>query len=232
MRAELIAQLGVDPARVPTVGVGYRADVFGATPVAVRDRDAIVFAGKLAAAKGLPWLLDAVGRVAARRPVVMHIAGGGEGDEAAALARRIAAMAPVVIAHGPLSQPALAELLRRAAVFVLPSMFEGLPLVLVEALACGCRLVATDLPGVVGELAPALGDALALVPLPRRVAVDQPVASDCEGFVRALADAIEAALDAEPIVAEDVAPRLARFTWDAVFHRVEQAWRAGTRGGS
>ena len=56
--------------------------------------------------------------------------------------------------------------MRRSTVCVLPSFYEGLPLVLVEALACGCRLVATDLPGVVDELAPRIGAALELVELP------------------------------------------------------------------
>ncbi|MDZ7663922.1 MAG: glycosyltransferase [Desulfotignum sp.] len=46
------------------------------------------------------------------------------------------------IYHGPLSHDDLGDLLRHAHVFVLPSFYEGLPLVLMEALACGCRLVA------------------------------------------------------------------------------------------
>ena len=75
-------------------------------------------------------------------------------------------MAPSVVQHGQLSQPELAEVARRSTVCVLPSFYEGLPLVLVEALACGCRLVATELPGIVEELAPRLGDALTMVELP------------------------------------------------------------------
>jgi glycosyltransferase involved in cell wall biosynthesis len=41
----------------------------------------------------------------------------------------------------------IAPYLRRASVVVLPSLFEGLPNVLLEALASGCTVVASDLPG-------------------------------------------------------------------------------------
>jgi len=67
----------------------------------------------------------------------------------------------------------------------LPSFYEGLPLVLVEARACGCRLVATDLPGIRERLLPVLGDELALVELPRLTGVDKPVAADLPAFIRA-----------------------------------------------
>ena len=50
--------------------------------------------------------------------------------------------------------------MRRCAVCVLPSFYEGVPLVLVEAAACGCRIVATALPGVIEQIAPYLNDAI------------------------------------------------------------------------
>lgn len=40
----------------------------------------------------------------------------------------------------------------RADLFVLPSRWEGFPLALVEALGCGCPIVATDCPGGSGDI--------------------------------------------------------------------------------
>lgn len=220
-RGAIAAALGVAPSRVLVVGAGYRAEVFAHPGGEARDPSAVVFAGKIAAAKGLPQLLDAVDRLAARRPIALHVAGAGSGDEAEALRRRMLA-SPHVTLHGALPQPELAALLGRSTAFVLPSMFEGLPLVLVEALACGCRAVATDLPGV-AEIAAATGEVLARVAPPRRQ-VDRPLAVDLPAFVDALEVAIERALDAGPVSRAELGDRLRPFSWDAVFERVERAW--------
>lgn len=221
----IVEALGVAPERVQVIGAGYRAEVFCAAPGTPRAPQAIVFAGKLAGAKGLPPLLDAVARIAERRPVTLHVAGGGRSSESDALRARMASMSNCVQLEGMLSQTELAELFRRSAVFVLPSMFEGLPLVLVEALACGCRAVATDLPGV-REVARGLEDVIAQVAAPRRANVDEPLPEDLPAFVEALVEALTHALDAPPVDVANLANRLRPATWDAVFERIERLWVA------
>jgi hypothetical protein len=131
---------------------------------------------------------------------------------------------PKVILHGHLAQPQLAELMRRCAVCVLPSFFEGVPLVLVEALACGCRLVATQLPGIATELSPRLGDALATVEPPAMASIDRPRPEAIPGFVRRLEVALSHAVEAPPPRPRPDA--LAPFTWRSVFARVERVWRS------
>jgi glycosyltransferase involved in cell wall biosynthesis len=210
--------------RVHVVGAGYREDVFH--PCSGQTRSPrIAYVGKYSSAKGLPWLLDAFERLASQRPgLELHVAGSGSGSEADNLRARMQAMAPTVILHGAMSQEELADMLRTCRVFVLPSLYEGVPLVVVEALACGCRPVATELPGVRDELAPHLGDALIRVPPPRLEGVDTPDARDLPWFVDALYRAMDQALD-EPF---DVSPDragLERFAWSAVFQRVESIWR-------
>ncbi len=53
---------------------------------------------------------------------------------------------------GPCSQLELRELYRRADVFVFPSFFEGLGLVLLEAMACGLPFIASESSGAGPEL--------------------------------------------------------------------------------
>ena len=144
---EIAQQLRVPAKRVHVVGAGYRDDLFHLTERKPADPPRLIYVGKYSAAKGLPWLLDAVERLAAERPgFELHVVGSGTGAEADALRERMERMAPLVKLHGTLSQDDLAELLRACRAFVLPSFYEGVPLVVVEALACGCRPVATDVP--------------------------------------------------------------------------------------
>ena len=224
---ELEQCLGISGHRIHQVGAGYREDLFFAPASA--PEAALLYVGKYSAAKGVPWLLDAFERVSARRPELkLHVAGGGTGDEADALRARMNRMAPSVVQHGQLSQPELAEVARRTTVCVLPSFYEGLPLVLVEALACGCRLVATELPGILEELAPRLGGALTMVELPRLEIVDQPHPDDLPAFVDRLDGALESALDEPPIgdPVQTMPEALAHFSWKSVFNRVETVWKS------
>jgi glycosyltransferase involved in cell wall biosynthesis len=220
--------LGIARDRIHTVGAGYREDFFHARG---RDRclePALLFVGKYSAAKGVPWLLDVFERLAAKRPgLVLHVAGGGAGPEADAIRDRMDRMAPAVVQHGQVAQAELAEIARRATVCVLPSFYEGLPLVLVEAFACGCRLVATDLVGVRSELAHRLGDALIMVGMPRLESVDRPRPEDLPAFAGRLESAIKSALDAPPVgdPRETMPEALVDFTWDAVYGRVERVWK-------
>ena len=100
---------------------------------------------------------------------------------------------------GRLPQEDLARAYNEADVFVLPSFFEGLPLVVVEALACGCKVVVTDLPGIRPWLSANVPAApVRYVAPPRMRDVDEPDPDDLPRFEADLAKAIRASL-ADPV---------------------------------
>ncbi len=104
--------------------------------------------------------------------------------------------------------------LMRASVFVLSSAYEGLPRVLIEALACGCPAVSTDCPSGPAEILDG-GSYGALV----------PVADDA-----AMAKAILATLD-EPPDPDRLRTRATLFSLDGKVNRYLQVLQKPTLSG-
>ena len=219
-RQKLAAVLDIDPRRIKLVGAGYNDTVFAPLHDPTPRQRSVVYAGKLSAAKGLPWLLDAVEQLAAQATDLhLHVAGDGAGPEADELKARME-RSEAVTWHGALPQRRLATLLASARVFALPSFYEGLPLVLVEAAAMGCRLVVTEL-GALNDLRGPLSPALHTVPMPPLSGPDAPLPEAIPGFVRTLAATLKAALASPAPPPLD----LETFTWGAVAERVQTVWR-------
>jgi glycosyltransferase involved in cell wall biosynthesis len=126
----------------------------------VPDRDShalrILAVGRLVAKKGLDVLVDACA-ILTRRGVPLRLDIVGEdGDQATDLAARIAGhgLTTLVSIRGPMTQPDLVEVYRRASVFCLPCRVaadgdrDGIPNVLMEAMACGLPVVTTPVSGI------------------------------------------------------------------------------------
>jgi glycosyltransferase involved in cell wall biosynthesis len=102
----------------------------------------------LVAKKGHADLLEALAELRNERALTLDLVGEGElHTELQERARRLG-LAEVVRFHGERPKDAVAELMRQADLFVLPSLFENLPCVLIEAMASGLPSVATAVGGV------------------------------------------------------------------------------------
>ncbi|MFC7300809.1 glycosyltransferase [Cognatiluteimonas weifangensis] len=153
MRAEL-HRVGAtdDKIRVQSMGVDLRQR-FTPDPAQARSADEILFVGRLVEKKGLRHLIDALPAILAAHPqAFLSIAGfGPEERERRQQAARLGLQDRVRFL-GAVPQPQLPALYRRAAVLAAPFVAtgdgdrEGLGLVLVEALGCGCPVVTTALP--------------------------------------------------------------------------------------
>ncbi len=104
----------------------------------------VMAAGRLTAAKDFATLVRAFALVRERRPARLVILGeGSERGNLQALARDLGVEADFALL-GFVDNPF--QYMRRAAVFVLSSRWEGFGNVLVEAMACGTAVVGTDCP--------------------------------------------------------------------------------------
>lgn len=109
----------------------------------------VLFVGRLAAAKGVPILLDAFARLHARFPDA-RLTLIGDGPARRQLEARAAGLglAEAVAFTGYLGQDEVAAHLARSDLFALPSFAEGVPVVLMEAMATGLPVLATRIAGI------------------------------------------------------------------------------------
>jgi glycosyltransferase involved in cell wall biosynthesis len=108
------------------------------------DQPVLVTVGRLAPQKDHETLLRAFAMVRRKRPARLVIFGEGPKRAAIESLRRDLGLQADVDLPGITDNPYAA--MQRASLFVLSSRFEGLPTVLVEALACGCPVVSTACP--------------------------------------------------------------------------------------
>lgn len=122
--------------------IPYGVDVSVFQPVATPDPETfeVLFVGQLSLRKGLVHLIRAFEKVKHPRKKLTLI--GSAQREMLPTLRREAARLPIeILGHVPQSQ--LKESMSRSHVFVLPSIEDGYGLVMSQAMACGCPVVAT-----------------------------------------------------------------------------------------
>lgn len=107
----------------------------------------ILFLGRLDPRKGVYELLDAIAIMRLQIPVVLTIAGDGDRRDIQARINALR-LADVVEFTGWVVGSEKTKVYADACVYVLPSYAEGLPLAIIEAMAAGLPIVATNVGGI------------------------------------------------------------------------------------
>ena len=206
--------------KVDVIGAGYNNSIFN-KKVHDRSKDMIrlMYAGKISEEKGVACLMRAMKNLEDEKRFSLELAGGyseeGEYQRIVKLAQESTASVEFL---GKLTQQKLAEYFNKTDIFILPSFYEGLPLVIVEALACGEKVVATDLPGVrpwMNENVPDNGIVFVKPPIADKSGKMSQESLD--EFVEELTEGIKKAADELEIY---VAPDTSKVSWDGVARRI------------
>jgi glycosyltransferase involved in cell wall biosynthesis len=221
-QAEISRLYGIPSEKIVVVGGGYDQEMFTRAPKSPAGTVQLLYAGKFNRSKGVPWLLRSLMKIR-HGDWHLHMAGGGNGpefDECIDLAEK---MGGKVTNHGYVTHRRLSELMKKAHVQVLPSFFEGLPLVLFEGLASGCRIITTNLSGFDEIFGSAEKNTIDLIQLPPLETIDRPYRSDearlenelCKSLLSMIA-AVKKSPDADDPQARKIATD---YTWPRVFER-------------
>jgi glycosyltransferase involved in cell wall biosynthesis len=154
-------QTGASAERVEIIPHGVDTDVFHRSEYAARelglsaDRINLLYVGRLSPEKNVSLLIRAVGKLnddAWGPNFQLHLVGAGpQEEELRSLVTRLR-LGTQVAFHGRLPLADLPRWYSAADVVVLPSKSEGLPRVMLEAMACGTPFIGTRISGVVDHI--------------------------------------------------------------------------------
>jgi glycosyltransferase involved in cell wall biosynthesis len=219
LREWALEELPLDPARVSVAWLGADTDRFqragpalGEIRELAGERACVVFGGRFEREKGFDVAIRALGPILEEREHVAAflIGAGREKDRLIELAAPLCETGRFHRLH-PIPHERLPEMYRAATVYLMPTIRqEGSALSLVEAMACGCAIVASRIGGIPSVLRDGV-DALLVPP----------------GDAEALRAAILRLLDDEAlrrgIGEEAMRTARARYSLEAMLDRVERA---------
>ena len=180
---------------------------------------AIAWAGRCIALKGLPLLLRAMSHPALRQRALLHVAGDGpERPRWQAEARRLG-IAGQCVWHGWLDAPQVRAMMRHADVLAFPSLSEGTPAAVAEALSAGMPVVCLKHCGF-GDL---VGETCG-IPIEVR-----SIESAVDGFAHAFLALIDQP-ERVRALSDGASARARHHSWDRLAHLIREAYETAARG--
>lgn len=184
----------LDESKIKIIGIGYNDKVFYNKNVK-RDNNSIIYVGKVANKKGVLSLVKALNLLGDDKITLAIVGGAGDKLEYDTILAESKKSKSHIRFLGAKNQFELADLYNEHGIFILPSFSEGIPIVPLEALACGCKVIISDLPGVKDFLDENVKDAsIRYVTLPRLSNVDEAEQDELESYEARLAKSMKECL--------------------------------------
>ena len=141
-----------DPFPVRVIPNGVDTDFFcpGENLEKAKHRPFVfLFVGRFQMQKNLFYLIDQVAflRRSGVGPFVLHLVGDGPQREELQNHAKHLGIEECLVWHGWLEKGCLREIYRSSDCFVNPSLYEGMPNVVLEAVACGLPVIASRVAG-------------------------------------------------------------------------------------
>ncbi|MEG1131555.1 MAG: glycosyltransferase family 4 protein, partial [Romboutsia sp.] len=197
-KKDIVKIFNIDEKKVFSLGSGYDENMFFSQSIN-NEIINITYAGKICKLKGVESLIKSLENVDyAKKFININIVGDGSDKDEYENILKLSKKSKFNINFlGKIKQEKLADIFRNTHIFILPSFFEGLPLVVIEALASGCNVIMTDIPGVskwIGEDINTSGK-IKYIDLPKMKEISIPIKSELPLFEKNLGSAINETIE-------------------------------------
>ncbi|WP_313757832.1 glycosyltransferase family 4 protein [Tissierella sp.] len=225
-RQDISIKYDISNEKIIVIGGGYNDDIFSPPLNKVYNNEIkMVYAGKLSYSKGIMSLLRVFDKLKDKYNVRLTLVGSGTGEEEKSIKELGISLGVELL--GEVTQKNLGKIFKESDIFVLPSFYEGLSLVTIEALASGLLVVATEIPGLKSNLGIIINDSRVIeyVKLPSMIQVDKPLEGELLLFEDRFQDAIERQIERiykSYRIDYDIKEEIKRMSWENIFNKIER----------
>ena len=184
--------------KIVNIGAGYNEKIFyPAEKYEKNDNVKILYAGKFDESKGFYELIKAF-RLLEKKDakVELELIGNLKEEDRPRVESLVGGSKRIRI-YNAVDQVHLGEIMRHKDIFILPSYFEGLGLIAVEALGSGLRVVATEIEGLIEFLGEKINNSeiIEYVKMPTIYDTDKAVEEEKPAFIERLVETLEVMIE-------------------------------------
>ena len=184
--------------KIVNIGAGYNEKIFyPAEKYEKNDNVKILYAGKFDESKGFYELIKAFRLLEKKDTKVELELIGNLKEEDRPRVESLVGDSKRIRIYNAVDQVHLGEIMRHKDIFILPSYFEGLGLIAVEALGSGLRVVATEIEGLIEFLGEKINNSeiIEYVKMPTIYDTDKAVEEEKPAFVERLVETLEVMIE-------------------------------------
>ena len=191
---EIAEEFNYPKENIINLGAGYNGKVFfPLKEYSKKDRVEIVYAGKFDESKGFFELIKAFRILETKVDNIEIELIGNLKEQDRDRVERLVGDSKNINIYNAMDQVHLGEIMREKDIFILPSYFEGLGLIAVEALGSGLRVVATEIEGLIEFLGDKINnsDIIEYIAMPTIFDTDKAVEEEKPAFIERIVAALE-----------------------------------------
>lgn len=227
-KEEIIEVFEYNKDKVYVIGGGYDLEFYYRGEDKIYNKNSklkLIYAGKFSRAKGVIYLLKAFEKVKDKYNIELILAGSGTGEEYDEIISYSQKMSDKVKLYGYMDTQEIADLFRSCDIFVMPSFYEGLSLVTIEAMACNLKVVMNELENFMDFVGDDIINSknIEFVKMPKLFDADKVVKEEVNDYIQRLSLALENQINNlyNNNFEKDFSYKIIQFSWENICNNIK-----------